>query len=262
MRMTYEVAIKRFPLGERRRIEEKLRILVDSSELGLQARANLRLESRLSSDAWGSLFRALLAVEAEPQGIKVAMTQSLRPGTLQAPEVPLPRSVVLGRAVTVGRFYEMLVTLGYFATTGSAERAVGSLLWRFPEAVPGVWRRRELGRFVMWSTFHPDRTSGPFDDLPFAADTIRAYLGLAPADRGKPLLLLEYSLPPGLPARYPTVAEAYAGDEWSYFFRPSDASDPYGKTLPWPEPGGMTPRPEVVHGVIRGDRLIAARECP
>lgn len=260
--MTYEEAIGRFSEDERRQIDERLRILADHSALGLQARMNLRIESRLPPDAWEALFRALLAVGTDPQTIKMSITQSLRSWTLQAPEIPPPRPAVFGRAVTLYRICKMLVDRGDFGTIDRAEKSVRRLLSQLPGTVPPVWRKRSLGQFLMWSTFHPDRTSSPFDGLPVEADAIRAHLGLLLAERGQPLLLLEYSVPPDVPLRYPTVAEAYAGDDWSYFFRPPLADDPHGKTLPWPEPAEMTPRPEVVHVVIRGDQLTGGRVCP
>jgi hypothetical protein len=259
--MTFEQAIAPFSDLERGQIEERLRLLASHSTLGLQARMNIRLESRLCQEAWTSLFDSLLATKCDLVDIKKTISRTFRSWLLKGPQILLGCPVVFGRAVTVDRFCEMLITLGYFATSMAARRSVRSLLSRPTGKIPQGWSRRDLGRFLMWSTFHPDLVGNPFDGLPAESDTIRGHLGLALNDRGLPLLLLEFTLVPSQALRFPTVAEAYAGDDWSYFFRTSLPNDSHGLTLPWPEPSGMVPRPEVVHAIIQGDRLIGVREC-
>jgi len=75
-------------------------------------------------------------------------------------------------------------------------------------------------------------------------------LGLDCNEAGLPLLLFEYEIPPRVVIRFPTVAEAYSGGAWPYFFRPAPRRSPYGMTMPWPEFERRQPRPEVVHEVI------------
>ena len=62
---------------------------------------------------------------------------------------------------------------------------------------------------------------------------------------------------PHVIARFPTVAEAYAGDKWNYFFTPAPCDALYGVTLPWWEYEGCSPRPEVVHEIIQGVCITA-----
>src|SRR5262249_46148874 len=120
------------------------------------------------------------------------------------------------------------------------------------------WRNMPLGRYLMWSTFSLESNSGrPFDGMPNSADVVRGLLGLDHNERGLPLLLFEYTLPMSVTLRFPTVAEAYAGDSFPYFFRPAPAGAPHGLIMSWPEYQDQSPRPEVVHEVISGGLLAA-----
>ena len=102
--------------------------------------------------------------------------------------------------------------------------------------------------------------------MPNDARDIRAQLGLdlgLDQDERGDLLLFEYALPDGITARFPTIADAYAGDTWLWFFRPARRGEPYGKTLPWPGCPNA-PCPELVHESIKGNtltnRIRTARE--
>lgn len=114
----------------------------------------------------------------------------------------------------------------------------------------------------MWATFDllPDGSlSGrdPFLTGPHDANGIRARLGLVSSreEKRKDLLLFVYNLPDGVRAFFPTIAEAYAGGDWLWYFRPATATDRYGRTMPWPD-SKHPPSPEVVHEPITGNNLV------
>ena len=132
------------------------------------------------------------------------------------------------------------------------------MLSKAQDVVAQRWRNYEMGRYLMWSTFDAaTSTANPFEGISNTADAIAGLLGLDRNERGRPLLLLTYTLPASVAPRFPTVAEAYAGGVWPYFFRPASPGAPYGMTMPWPEYQHEAPRPEVVHEVIRGAQLAA-----
>jgi hypothetical protein len=103
---------------------------------------------------------------------------------------------------------------------------------------------------VIWATFRADI----FD--PFAnwatAEEVRTGLGLtkpAQPDDQK-LFLLVYCVPDNIPVRYPTIADAYAGEgDWNPNFQCAPPDAPWGFT--------SGDAPEVVHDEIRGAQLIA-----
>jgi hypothetical protein len=126
------------------------------------------------------------------------------------------------------------------------------------------WRDFRLATYVMWSTFAPDG-GRPFDGLQRSARHLRATFGLTQVDADAPLLLLEYILPDGVVPRLPTVVEAYAGDEWLYYFRPAtevEIEDGYSRTYVWDELARRehTGRPEVVHEPVTGHVLTSEIE--
>jgi hypothetical protein len=119
-------------------------------------------------------------------------------------------------------------------------------------------RNYALGKYLMWSTFAIEGDpQNPFEGIPASVEAIRGVLGLDPNERYKPLLLIIYTLPPDVVPLFPTIAEAYAGVLWNYFFTPAPTTAVCGLTLPWPEYANMPPRPEVVHKVILGEQLAA-----
>jgi len=133
------------------------------------------------------------------------------------------------------------------------------------EHLEGIFISRP-GR-VAWATFDVGRDRSPsgldpFGSMALEADVIRARLGLSTNDKGKDLLLFVYELPSHMIARYPTIADAYAGDEWPYYFRPSLEGERWGMTMPW-DGCGMPPCPEIVHEAVNvaslRDRIRVAR---
>jgi hypothetical protein len=117
-----------------------------------------------------------------------------------------------------------------------------------------ILRRARVGRYVVWATFckeRPDRH--PFEELERTASCIRTALALGNCEVTDTLVLLAYGAE-GIEIRRPTIADA--GDyEW---YRPCSSEDePHGWTEPLsPNPGGLAPQPEVVHGEVLGATLV------
>ena len=106
----------------------------------------------------------------------------------------------------------------------------------------------------MWSTFN-DTTAGgdPFDGCTGSPSALRHAFGLVDPGPAMPdereFILCIYDVPSDVDVRFPTIADAYAGDDWNPNFLCSPAGAPWGTTS-----GG---RPEVVHAVIHGETLTA-----
>jgi hypothetical protein len=107
----------------------------------------------------------------------------------------------------------------------------------------------------MWATFDLKTDAILMFAAARGADELRAVLGLDVNERGLPLLLMEYRLPVSIVARVPTIADAYSGQDWPYFFRPAPPESVHGWTLPWPSHEQEKPRPEVVHNVVTGRQI-------
>jgi len=254
--MTLDEVLPTLSAAEQTNVKAKLQNLSASCALTLQAVLNLNIESRLTEDYWKLLFQKL-AGAADANAQQQAITEAARPYTLQGPEVPRSQFGVLGRAATRSAFVHLLVKLGYYSTYESAHRALLNKLRKSLAVTKRGWGHFEIGRFLLWSTFSPDSIAGrPFDGFSGSADEIRGLLGLDRNDRDEPVLLFEYRLPAGEMARFPTVAEAYSGDSWNYFFRPAPPTAAYGLTMPWPEYEKRTPRPEIVHRVLKVSDLV------
>jgi hypothetical protein len=248
--MSLTEALAKLNPHDQRQIREKLLILATHSGIGRSAADNMYLESRLPEAAWDALFGALLSVGADPGEIRDAITNATRAWTLNGPAVAHAHPVTLGRAVTAVRFcQQQLVSSGRYSSISSARRALTYLLGKPPSSVARIWRSIDLGVYLMWSTFNSAFGSRPFDSLPPSATIIRGRIGLSKNQRGA-LLILEYTLPSHVSQRFPTIADAYAGTEWNYFFRPAPPTALYGLTMPWLEFELEEPCPEVVHKVV------------
>lgn len=245
---------------DRGEVEAKVRALSEHSALGLQAITNLHSETRLPH-VWPDVLETLRTCASDPVAIQTAVTQCFRRWALRGPALPRPHPALYGRAISRDRLSSLLVKLGYYASKQTARRAVRNLVSKERAVLVERWRSRKLGRYHMWAIFSSTPGSGgPFHEMPDSADEIRGLLGLDRSERGQPLVLMEYSLPEEAPPHFPTVADAYSGVGWSYFFRPAPSEIPHGLTMPWPEyeTHELGPRPEAVHAVIRGDRLSSS----
>jgi len=262
-RLTFERAIRRLRV-EGPEVQRRLSLLRDSSALGKRAVENIYSESRLTWSAWKRLFSAVLRAPGSPKSIEEAVSAGVRESTLSGPELPYPRPSILGRATTSDRFSWHLFQVGCFATYPVAKRWLSSQIGKSIEGAHRKLGGKPLGNFLMWATFNREtRAADPFFEKPCEAEMLRGLLGLA-RDSGKPLVLLEYSLPVGKPPLIPTVADAYAGSLTYYFSvlpqNETVSGAKYPTTLPWQEYELYEPRPEVVHDVISGERLVSPLE--
>jgi hypothetical protein len=256
--MVFAKALTTLPKDSRQKIADCLSVFGGSTALCYRARACLQCESRLPLEAWKSLFESLLAAGVgNPKTIQEAMVRAWRDWILKGPLVNAAGVYKFGRAVTLEYFCRLLVEEGYFPSVLIAKRNIKNLLMRPAEVVASRWRTLLMGRYLMWATFQAGKTTDPFEELTGTADEIRGLLGLDRNEKGLPLLLLVYTLGDRQAPRFPTVADAYAGDRWNYFFTPAPAGASSGMTLPWPEYEDRAPRPEVVHAVITGSQIIS-----
>ena len=62
------------------------------------------------------------------------------------------------------------------------------------------------------------------------AITFGLFLGWIPRRVTFELIVIEYTLPPSMGPRFPTVADAYSSPCWPYFFRPAFEGARHGLT--------------------------------
>lgn len=234
----------------------RLRTLASVSATHRQAYINLQAESRLGFAAWDEIIGAVLSGDPSPDALQDRLRDTYRKYLLTGPDVRACSSVVLGRAVTVERFCTMLKDRNMHPDIDSARDELESISKLSVAQLQRRWERRELGRYLMWGTFSQD-PGDPFLDMHRTTDAFRCILGLDQNESGLALLLLTYSLPHTVTACFPTIADAYSGDVWVYYFRPASPTDPHGWTLTWDKCSDQSGRPEIVHRVITGERLTA-----
>jgi hypothetical protein len=245
---------------------QKCRLLLIKTEQR-QFVINLEDDCHLCEAAWVSLRDVILTSVSDAIVLQRELTNACRKHTLQGSFIARPFPSPLGRAVTKELFADLLREQFSFNTIDEEDQFMDDLLYRRPTAastialLSGKLLTRS-GR-VMWGTFNFDPTSGtpvdgssPFNNMPRDADGIRAQLGLSKNDAGKDLLLFVYTLPPGVVPRFPTIAEAYAGNDWPYYFRPARESESWGFTMTWDSSPPLPSSPEVVHEPITGDNLV------
>lgn len=258
--MTLKDALAKIAEADAGKITARLADLALQSALTARGVDNLYLEHRLDQEAWKLLIAELLTAKDSRSDLAAAISKVLRGWILKGPEVALVVSgtMIYGRAISLDRFCALLIKQGHFASVKTARRRLRRLLSETLTQMVTDCTRFKLGQYLMWGTFSSaNPASDPFAGMPPSADAVRALLGLERNEKGQPLLLMQYTLPEGVAGRFPTVAEAYAGEGWSYFFRPSPTGSSSGLTLPWPEYQDENPRPEVVHDVIGGEQLAA-----
>jgi len=228
---------------------------------------NLEDDCHLCEAAWGSLKDVILAGISDAILLQRELTNACRKHTLQGSFIAPPLPSPLGRAVTRELFADILRAQFSFSTKDEEEQFMDDLLDKGTtdaETRTLLSRKFLVGKGrVMWGTFNLDPASGlplngsnPFRHMPRDADGIRAQLGLSKNDAGKDLLLFVYTLPSGVSPRFPTIADAYAGDAWPYYFRPAREMEAYGFTMTWDTTPPLPSSPEVVHEPVTGDNLV------
>lgn len=226
---------------------------------------NFEADCHLCEAAWETVRLVVLRGIPTASELQTDLRDAFRRHMLQGDVVGAPFLAPLGRAVTREAFVEVLKEQFSFNTRSEEEQFMDDLL---RAGVTPADNRAQLGGAllarggrVMWGTFAYDAATSSFGRDPFAgmppdADGIRACLGLSKNDAGRDLLLFVYTLPAAVAARFPTIAEAYAGDEWFYYFRPALGGDPWGYTMTWDLLPPPAPRPEVVHEAVASDNLV------
>lgn len=206
-------------------------------------------ECRLPASAWDELLAALDAADAAD--VPSTMTTVFQDWIRNGPEIedpPTPK----GRAVDANRFLSWLDDQNVFASPSGKRQFLDDVQEDTSPTPPSHHQLRplKLGKHVIWATFRAEVVD-PFADWA-TAEEVRTGLGLtkpAQPDDQK-LFLLVYRVPDHVPVRYPTIADAYAGEgDWNPNFQCAPPDAPWGYTS-----GDV---PEVVHDEIRGAQLIA-----
>lgn len=224
---------------------------------------NLEAESQLCKEAWEAVGAILSGAVLDAPSLQRTLTAAFRNFILKSNPIPPPAPSPLGRAVTKERYVEILREQFGFNTEDEKEQFLADLL----ESSATIDSHRMLlggkllcrsGR-IMWATFDllPDGSvSGrdPFTQMATDANGIRAQLGLDPNEAHMDMLIFVYNLPHGIAAHFPTIAEAYAGDEWYWYFRPAGEFENWGYTMTWPL-SALSPCPEIIHQAITADNI-------
>lgn len=224
-------------------------------EEGLEhVRNNIESECRVSEEVWDDLFAAL--DDTEEESVRETLTEVFQNWIQHGPEIsdtPRPK----GRAVDANRFLNWLDDQNVFASPSGKRRFLDDVQSNSSSTsslhlqLQQLW----LGKHLMWSTFHEEETD-PFTEWDTAQE-VRIGLGLTKPthpDDQKPFLLV-YRIPSDVVVRYPTIADAYAGEgEWNPNFQCAPPDAPWGYT--------SGDAPEVVHEVIPGAHLIDPEVAP
>jgi len=223
---------------------------------------NFDAECRLGRKAWEGIRIVVSTGFTVAKELQKELAREFRKHLLASDAITLPVPAPLGRAVTKERYLEIMREQFGFNSQDEEDQFVSDLFSNAAttESNRTLLRGKLLARHgrVMWATFDVvnGTTTGedPFAQIANDADGIRAQLGLDPNETGLDLLLFVYRLPDDAIARFPTLAEAYAGDDWSWYFRPSGKDESWGLTMTWPS-CQLPPCPEIVHEPIKSDNL-------
>lgn len=244
---------------EQKLVLGKLRTFAKYSAINGQFLKNLNEETLVSGAAWSELVQAILTSPSDPSKLRSSMRSALRKHLFSGPPAKCSSHTLFGRATTGEDLARTFLSHHYFGSLSGALSHIRTMKGRDVATLRDKWRGYHLASFVMWSTFDPSGAR-PFQGLRRSARFLRALFGLPILDVDSPLILLEYILPEDVVARMPTLVEAYAGDDWLYYFRPAgdfEIEDGYGRTYVWDDlaRSGETGRPEVVHKPITGNSL-------
>jgi|GEM_PF-2374146 len=213
---------------------------------GKQAIRNIECEHQFLGLGWHYLFDVMKAVAPTPDSITRFTALAFQNFTLTGPE--LTKSIDLGSTI-FGRIMrsEQLAENCAKATKQSISISSGNIAKRrkLPKNV-------KLGNYHMWSTFIPGSTD-PFLGLPSDSKHFCCRLGLE--FDGKSWVKLRYSLPAATPPRVATIADAYAGSDWNYYFCVCPRDEPFGRTMPCNDCKHETGAYECVHEVITSEFL-------
>lgn len=240
-----------------RAVRDALDELASKSPVAAQAVRNIWKDTRVNDATWESLIQTLCAQPKNADAIAQACSAAFARDILQAQEIHIPSCAVFARAVRWDVFVRFLRDLPELAmlTDAEASHRLQRVLSRGVSEVLAELGDIPLGRWLCWSTFDAfgNRPLQAFSESTLA---LQANLGLDSSYPHKAVVTFEYRLPSNAKARFPTVAEAYAGAAWNYYFCPAHSHEECGFTLPWPDIGGAKRRREVVHELPRVSDLV------
>ena len=244
--MIFHDALETLGPAERAEARRRLTLIARSGRTGSHVEQNLFTESRLPLASAVDILNSLLGCLAERGDLEHTYGDACHRHILEGSPIRGRRPQVLGRAIPRGRFEDLLIKMGVFASTLSADAFFRRLRRMSFSKQKKRLRRIPLGRFVVWATFCADnRSTNPFSRLPNDADQIQDALGLPVESRGDDILLFSYSPPRSVVLLFPTIADA----EWNDVFSPApdDPEIEYGLTRPSQEDPALPCQPEVVH---------------
>jgi hypothetical protein len=257
----FSTALRSIDRTERKLVSGKLSAFAKQSSIHGQFLKNIEGEALVPDRIWRDFILTILDASAEPHKLGKAIRMVLRKHLFSGPPAKCSPNAIFGRATTSENLARSFATQKYFGSLTAALSHVRAMKKSQLANLREKWRHYSLAPFVMWSTFDP-AGGRPFHGVPRSARHLRALFGLPANDADGPILLLEYILPDGVVARMPTVVEAYAGDDWLYYFRPagqSEMEEGYSRTYVWDELArkGEVGRPEVVHRPVTGHVLVS-----
>lgn len=221
------------------------------TDLGLDhVQATIENECRFPESAWDDLFTAL--DDAAAGNVGEVMTRVFQNWIRNGPEIP-DTPAPKGRAIDANRFLNWLDDQDVFASPSGKRRFLDDVQGSSSPTPPSHQQLRQLklGHHVIWATFR-EEVFDPFSGWATAQE-VRTGLGLMEPARpdDQKLFLLVYRISADVAVRYPTIADAYAGEgAWNPNFQCAPPDAPWGYT------SGNAP--EVVHDEVRGTQLIAS----
>ena len=266
----YQDALEQLGEPQKTQVEERIgEWRTEGDTRWSQIADNIIYETALSPADFAALLRTFcgeLDKGADPAGAWITacrahqfkgrqMTDDERPG-------------MLGRALPFGAyvaFVHRVVRRDPFPINEGAAEGIVRRVCLAGDAGQAVSGRDErflrealLGKHVIWAFFDlkaPDEN--PFDRLPRTAEAVRTALGLGHIDKREAIVLLSYKSKTEyvrIEPHRPTIAEAANNSH----YRPGcDTNERHGWTRPLsPNPLGLEPQPEVVHGETTGETLV------
>lgn len=256
MFLDFTEALKKQSSTEQADILKRVSLLDKSNAFDRQCRYNLYQEPRFPEEEWQKLFDEILcAGHSSLKDVRNRIRSFCRSHLLQGPVAKIPSSSKLARVTTLNSLTGILIKQFYCLTRSEAKACVRFALMNKDLRVIYPYRDWVLGRFLMWSTLSmANETVFPAPSL--KTDRLLCILGLAPCSSGDLVLAMEFRLPSSEHPMIPRFHEAYAGDYWSYYFRPNlDPNGKFGRTFPRPDCSGHSGRSEVVHKPITASNL-------
>jgi hypothetical protein len=243
---TLQEAKNRFLDEESKRVIEGRLSALGTTGAGKQAIRNIESEHQFLGLGWHYLFDAMKAVDPTPDSITRFTAFAFQNFTLTGPELTKCidlQSTIFGRIMRSEQLAENCAK----TTKQSVAISSGNIAKRrkLPKNV-------KLGSYHMWSTFIPGSTE-PFSGLPSDSKHFCCRLGLE--FDGKSWVKMRYTLPLAAPPRVATIADAYAGTDWNYYFCVCPRNEPFGRTMPCNDCKHETGAYECVHEVITSDFL-------